>query len=149
MGGRGNVVPPASHPLPGGPPVGGGVLQAAVSARDQILGLAEGSETAQSLCGRQTSGGSADCRLVHRRRRQTKYILRITSFITNVENRVMRFFSFFYSSDITIKDISIYKFAIVFVTLRRSFQNYSHANLIIQLKLKPTQIYLSTLFHIY
>lgn len=58
-------------------------------------------------------------------------------------------FSLFYSSDITIKDISIYKFAIVFVTLRRSFQNYSHANLIIQLKLKPTQIYLSTLFHIY
>lgn len=103
MGGRGNVVPPASHPLPGGPPVGGGVLQAAVSARDQILGLAEGSETAQSLCGRQTSGGSADCRLVHRRRRQTKYILRITSFITNVENRVMRFFLFFIVQTLQLK----------------------------------------------
>lgn len=103
MGGRGNVVPPASHPLPGGPPVGGGVLQAAVSARDQILGLAEGSETAQSLCGRQTSGGSADCRCVHRRRRQTKYILRITSFITNVENRVMRFFLFFIVQTLQLK----------------------------------------------
>lgn len=103
MGGRGNVVPPASHPLPGGPPVGGGVLQAAVSARDQILGLAEGSETAQSLCGRQTSGGSADCRLVHRRRRQTKYILLITSFITNVENRVMRFFLFFIVQTLQLK----------------------------------------------
>lgn len=52
MGGRGKVVPPASQPLPGGPPtppVGGGVLHAAVSASDHILGFAEGRDTAQSL----------------------------------------------------------------------------------------------------
>lgn len=54
VGGRGKVVPPASQPLPGGPPtppVGGGVLHAAVSASDHILGFAEGRDTAQSLCG--------------------------------------------------------------------------------------------------
>lgn len=54
MGGSGKVVPPASQPLPGGPPtppVGGGVLHAAVSASDHILGFAEGRDTAQSLCG--------------------------------------------------------------------------------------------------